>query len=411
MDGSQDHPFDSLTRALQHSDKRELQCVELVVASGLYIEERIKITRPTRIRGQANVEIATPFINERATSLDLEHVSLLANPNSEPPLNVSNACAHTVLRDVDFELATDHALVQSGGMVEMDDVEIQDSMALADSESPASGVGLLLQDGVDACLNDLEVRDNDNGGMVVQDANTRVLITDAVINFNQTTGDCQSAGLTARNEALLLGQGIALRGNAQNGIQVLTGARGHFRDVTVEETFNLSDACGEVFPTANAAAWGSHLQLTYFELRESGLTNLLAGFVDPGDPRTPTLTDGCAVSSPIGVSVGSDPLHNLDCLQNNVRYFDNGINSDSAVLPPPEGYGENICDDGIDNDLDGDIDCADSDCSEDPFCTGEDSGSDEPEFHACAEVQFDPTWCEINLSAPAPGTLPPGCSS
>ena len=46
---------------------------------------------------------------------------------------------------------------------------------------------------------------------------------------------------------------------------------------------------------------------------------------------------------------------------------DADCSADPACAPPPPPPAE-ICDDGIDNDLDGDTDCADADCSADPAC-------------------------------------------
>jgi hypothetical protein len=48
-------------------------------------------------------------------------------------------------------------------------------------------------------------------------------------------------------------------------------------------------------------------------------------------------------------------------------------NCEGDCGPPP--FTETNCGDSVDNDCDGDIDCDDSNCSEDPTCTCLDRGS------------------------------------
>ncbi len=42
--------------------------------------------------------------------------------------------------------------------------------------------------------------------------------------------------------------------------------------------------------------------------------------------------------------------------------------ADTDCTAAPACEAETVCDDGADNDADGDIDCADTDCADDPAC-------------------------------------------
>ena len=74
----------------------------------------------------------------------------------------------------------------------------------------------------------------------------------------------------------------------------------------------------------------------------------------------------------------------------------------AVALPVgPAMAGVEVCDDGIDNDLDGAPDCKDSDCTNDPACQKDTPAACSPGYYK----NHVETWC--NIACPTGVTIPP----
>jgi hypothetical protein len=398
QDGSTKNPFGSLTRALKFADNRKLQCVELQVGAGVYAEDVLSINQDTRILGADGVSIATPIKNIGAHSLTVEHVTFVAAAGSaRSAIEVDNECASTTLHDVLFDGVALHGLSQNGGTLEIDDVTVQTTSLL--ESDPHSGAGVFLSGGVDACLTNMILDDNANGGLIAEGQGTRILVTESSVDNNL---GCLAA-FRVKDNALLLGQTLTLTGNVANGLWISDSGAAHFRDIDILQTMRPDgDICG-FNVTFNALVQSNGLlELTSFSLRESALV----GFGVRSVAHPPSIKDGCVNDSPFGVFYDGENVDaDINCFSGamaNVLFINNDINFDGTQLPiPPSPGGEQVCDNGIDDDIspDGLIDCADPDCDFDLACSGV----------VCAQVDFAHPWCDVALQAPTPGQLPATC--
>lgn len=140
------------------------------------------------------------------------------------------------------------------------------------------------------------------------------------------------------------------------------------RDVTVEVCGEGRVASVYAFSEATVDVAGSVAEP--FALLDSDVV----GVIISGDPFPDIhLSDGTIGNNPVGVAFvdgageTSESFDEFDIatrLEDNVSYIDNVINIDAQFLPIPKPSFEFYCDNGIDDDGDGCIDCEDSDC----FC-------------------------------------------
>jgi hypothetical protein len=80
------------------------------------------------------------------------------------------------------------------------------------------------------------------------------------------------------------------------------------------------------------------------------------------DDASLTLRNGRVEGCQVGANV-QIPGYDLQLLQELVEYLDNLVDIDAQDLPPPPPLSEWECDDGIDNDGDQLVDCADDSCA------------------------------------------------
>ena len=391
MDGTIANPFASLKNALTHADTLGFECVELRIAPGVYAEDVISISRNVRFYGiDTGVTIATPIRNLSPSSLEIKNVTMAppAVPASAA-IEAENQCANTTLQDVVIRDIEGQGVVQRGGSLSIENVTIRSTQR---SGAPESGVGAYLSGGVDACVTNLNANNNESLGLYAADAATRVLIYDSRIDGNGGTENLDEVGgIGVTSGALVLGQKLTMDGNIANGILVTNGGIAHFRDAAIART---REAAPGTIAANTRVDTSSTLNLTSFSLCES---DLAGSFIRGAGQNPAYFVAGLIADNPIGISLEGENLIDASACFS-VQFRNNDINLDADELPEPQPFGEQACDNGFDDDLDGETDCDDSDCAEAVACGG--GGT------LCPEVNFSPSWCAVSLTAPtAPDCL------
>lgn len=129
-----------------------------------------------------------------------------------------------------------------------------------------------------------------------------------------------------------------------------------------------------------------------------GNDNDLNGLADCSDPAC-----GAVCTEICDNSLDDDGDGDIDCADSDCActesICDDGIDNDldgpidcadSDCVANPVCLPETVCDDGADNDSDGDTDCADSDCAADPVCV--------PPQHQCVDFTGDPDQANLCCS-------------
>jgi hypothetical protein len=423
MDGSVDHPFASIEKALKLAEKRSLACVELFLDAGIYTEDTVNVTRNIRLTGiTQGVVLATQIRNHRAHSLYVQDVSFVGNGGpAKAAVEVANECATTTLVNVLFDNIVGNSLHQTGGTLRSENVTVNLTHR---NEHIDSGIGLWLGGGVKACMTDFTATDNAAAGLVARDSDTRILLSGALAERN-------GVGLKAVDGALMLGQDLTLNDNLTNGIRLDGGAEAHLRELRINRTTstNANDCVIDPFNTviepcaANVriGPFGGVLNITTFALCQSEHV----GFSAYSEPAL----DGPDVDVVLRNGENSNNLirrsesgRNANVCRVNTVAFNNQIDSVPEKLDVPKPIVEFRCSDGIDNDFDGAIDLCDTDCSDppqgecevaevcddlidnnsnglidcgDPFCS---SWCSRPVN--CMDIGFAPTWCDTDLENP-----------
>jgi len=388
MDGTEANPFGTIEKALKFAEKSGLTCVDLQLKAGFYSEDVIRQTLNLKIAGlEPGVILATEVSNNGPYSLSLSDLKFVNAPGGdEPAISVANECADTTLQNVVVENIEGVGLRQQGGMVLMDGVTMRQTSL---TESSSSGSAISLENGVSACIGDATLSDNDRSGLSVSGQGTQVLIYDAAIERNGVTeAESLTGGISISLGAVVLGQDLAINENMLTGIVVEQSSRASFRDTSVARTQGPDGITVVGVYVDNS----SELEMSYAALCESQLVGALLD--STGTAAVALLTNTLVANNPIGLSIeGSGDgaqAQLLTCIPAS-RFVNNEINVDALFLPPPRPFAELNCSNGIDDDLDGDIDCADNDCADSFSCVGS---------TLCPQVSFAPTWCDTNLSMP-----------
>lgn len=242
--GSQEAPFNTINEALQRAAVLRLCGVEVLVATGHYIEDPV-ISRDTRIRGldsRDRVVIVGSIINQGGYWLNVENLTISSSP-APGAIVVTAPCASTTITGVTIDRAERYGIYQRGGTLKVTASEILRTRALADAVS--AGTGVYLTGGVQAVLGLVTVDGNDSGGLFAEGAQTRVYaaavaITDTSINpyfIHQISSlDFAGAAVTAQQGALVLMEFCTISGNQWTGLGIHGGAQAHFRYGTITRT-------------------------------------------------------------------------------------------------------------------------------------------------------------------------------
>ena len=195
-----------------------------------------------------------------------------------------------------------------------------------------------------------------------QGIDTNLTLRDVTIE-DTTHRDSMRVDLRDWGRAIELSNGVNLEGHrihlahAQDiGLLVGEGSTATVVDLSITDV-EPPGCCADNSTAAVAVLAGGEVTLSDFELASSALAGL---FVDDGGDFS--LENGLIRDNAIGVSLQQEGT-NLSLLDD-VTFTDNQLNVDSATLPPPRVFRELFCSDGIDNDNDDRVDCADLDCAE-----------------------------------------------
>lgn len=394
--GTEDAPFGSVGAALAYAEKKGIPAVELQIASGVYPPEAVALTRHTRMVGPGrdegpSAQLALSVSSSGPFELGIQGVVFTAS-GLGPALTVSDSGASTALCNIGFDGVVGHALAQSAGSLTADDLVADATVRDPEADDTPltgdhlTGTALILDGGVDASLSDVHLDGSEGSGLhVTGDGTVAQLdwLASSASTITHGTG-CLGA-LVVGGGAELYSRNTTLEGNRVRGITVEgENSESEFQYPTVEDTRFLGGS-----DEAMSAACGFNAVLSVY-VRDGATLTMAAAEDDPfliGDsdsvglavagPAVPVLhlADGVLRNHPLGAYIQADecdyasPWYAVYLEVRKMYFVDNDVNLDSPCvsLPPPPG--EFICQDGVDNDGDGDIDCADSDCAGAPYCS------------------------------------------
>lgn len=402
-EGTLANPFGSIEEALKAAEKDELRCVDLRLSAGLYAGERINQRRNLKIIGaEPGVTLATQIVNTGPFLLHIENIKFVDAPHGAPAaINIDNECASTSLHNVEVEGIRGQGIAQSGGAILIEDLTIS---GIERDESSQSGSGMSLQDGVLACVSDLNVQDNDLAGIRFTGQGTKGLVQKAMVERNGgDASDGQRGGIYVVDGAIVLGQDVLVSDNVLHGLFVGDASQANFRDVSIVRTERTQDSANTIVGVQVEGK--GLLNLTAYSLCESRLAGALVDDDPNSSPDENFLfSQGLVAHNRIGLSFQDPDAQLEECLQA-VTYVDNTVDLDSEFMPPPGGLNEQNCNDGEDNDLDLLTDCEDPDCGNCAAC----GGTEECGIETCsAKLPFNATWCDTTISEPS---TTPSCPS
>lgn len=374
--GTVERPFESISSALQYAEKMDFPRVELQIGPGVYSDDVAMLSRPTRIVGPGqnnspSAELSLSIINEGAYEIGIQGV-VFQDASSGPAVKVSDPDANTAICDVRFESVAGHAVHQTGGAIYIEDGVFNSTAreSQAGSEDHMTGTAIVLAGGVTGLINNIHVDGSSGSGLHVSGVGTSVEIDwgGSGQSVLENGSGCLGA-LIVNGGAELKANQLMLENNAVIGVHVEgDDTIVNLPFLTVTSTQSLDDGtttCGSSGGFGVAASSGSILNITGtssdpFIISDSGLVGLLLD-----EPLEITLSYGTVKNNPIGLfSTTCVDLDDFD----HVLWVDNGVNSDTPCIGVPSPTPELACNDGVDNDEDGLIDCADPDCESAIVC-------------------------------------------
>jgi hypothetical protein len=382
-------PFGSVSSALQFAEKNDFPGVELQIGPGIYGDDAAALSRPTRIVGSGqsqnpSAELSLSIINNGAYELGVQGVVFRA-AGSGSAITVTDPAADTALCDVRFESVVGHALLQTGGTVNIEGgVFISTARnPEASSDDHLTGTAMVLTGGVTGSISDIHVDGSSGSGLHVSGTGTRVDIDwdgSSQSVFENGTG-CLGA-VVVKDGAELNASHLTLGGNRVVSIDVEgTGTTVNLPFLTATSTQFLEDGsdgtletCGSNAVIGVVARSGATLNIAGTSSNPFIISDFFAGLVTIGiAPSEISLSEGRVTRNEFGIVVSPTDLTLCELFFERLSYdtvifVENGVNIDApcVVLPPPAP--ELHCSDGVDNDEDGLIDCADPDCEAVPYC-------------------------------------------
>ncbi len=308
MDGTPEHPFDSIQAALRFAEAHDLPCVRLELDLGTYREGAIFITRNVLIVPTAPG--LTPTIegsvqNYGGHLLTIEAVNFRSSPAPGAIVADSNPCASTHVNTVNIFEPEAHGIFQRGGDLTVEDTFIRGTRVVP--SDPTTGRAVFLTGGVQVFLSDSPLVGNEGGALTAEGAGTQVYMRgeDEVVFVDLVgfvvrhlrVGDFtlrdnhlhpallsqigsgfvpdNSAAIEIRDEALFLGDFLRIVDNDFIGVAALRGGQAHLRYSAVNSTHsvslpNPSDPSGfSSFGGLNAFVKHASIVLSTFELLDA----------------------------------------------------------------------------------------------------------------------------------------------
>jgi hypothetical protein len=240
---------------------------------------------------------------------------LVVADNTELSVFASGAGAHVVLEDA----------VVRGTRPSIRDMDVGDGLAFVDGSR------------LDATR--LLVADHREGGLIVGNEGTEVVLTDTVIrNILPRASDGGGGyGLMVADQARISGTRVAISDVSAMGIVALAYGNGRFEDIAISRIDSPCSGDDCLYrPGGYGVATTAVLRLTRFLIDDAALCGVL---VAAGDgPTELDLIDGVIRGSPIGACV-QVPGYALERLTDAVSYEDNATNLDATSLPVPPALG------------------------------------------------------------------------
>ncbi len=380
--GTLNSPFRTISDALQYASKRLLPAVELQVAPGVYSEGALSISRNVRIVGDGEaVALSASIVNAGPNSFAAQGLRFLEE-TSGPAITVFNQSAKTHLCDLEFENQSGYAVRQSGGELNASFINIRgtesDSAMAIDI---ANGSGIILDGGVLAQLSALTIgpeipasteeppnpdtlaMGNAGSGLFIEGDGTTVYIDTGDFLFIPTSQFSVNRGaagaISVQSGARLTAIASRLFYNFCTGIGAAgPGTEVISRSTHVDKTID-SDSC--VAPIASVSASDNakvFIAPSYFGGFELTRSDLVGVAIQTG--AEVSLYFGTISDNPVAVWL--DGSNGAAFSEQDVEYINNDVIFDGPILPRPRPVAEWKCDDGIDEDFDGDVDQCDTDC-------------------------------------------------
>lgn len=336
-DGSPRRPYSSINEALARADELDLPAVEVRVARDLY-QESVEINRHTRVRGLAEGAdggrpvIVGTFTNEGPFALHLQDLEISPAGCKEPgAVRVRHRCAATYLEDVLIQGAQDFAVRQQGGKLVASGAGIRTTRP----DGEMSMAAVVLEGGVDAALQRVELSENGGGALLVQGRGTRAYVAQTAIRDNRAHPSLRepvpdtAAGYVAvhvRDGAVFEADWIRLERNEVAGLYVSDGARSRLGQCLVSRTASVERLGGHGVVVSDGV-----LSMRTFSISDGDV----AGVVITGESPSVDLMDGEVARNVIGMVVHS-PDYDYEPLIRTVEFRDNDINVQSETLAIPE---------------------------------------------------------------------------
>ena len=362
----------TILSALAFASEQGWTAVELVLAPVAYREGLITIDRHTRITsrdGAAN--IVGGLINNGPYLLDLRDIIITGSAGNS--ILADNACATTILSNVEVQYSEGTGVRQRGGSFTADGLNVVLSNASGGLSSADRdiGRGVHLSHGTNACITSAILDANGAGALLAEGSLTRIFVSrmsarnnavsPVVIEEILASGDTTSgfASVEIRDAALLLGELISVSSDEIVGLAIDGSARAHVRYSLVERVSSVRVGPFKSVGGINYTVLDGQLELTGIGSQRSSaglvVNNINGGFLK---------TNSVYVSqNDVGVSVQTASEEGAKCALhclNSPRYVLNKTRAQfGPFLPLP-----------------------------DPFPTGE-----PPPGCICPSIEFSPLWC------------------
>ena len=254
-DGSEEAPFGTIARALEHAGALEAMKVRVILHFGIY-DESVTITRATDIIGQEPIPKIRGTIDGAGRNLRLENIEVREAP--------------------------DYGILQAGGALEMTNCRTVGPRR--SNDDPASGRGLKLSGGATATLSSCVFRSNEGQALLLTGSGTKATCSDLQASYNQVhplaaqntaeSGEADgTACIEAVNGAKLQMEEFDLVDNEYIGVLIRDDAKAHMRNGRFEGTIALGNYGGFNLLVKS----GSHIELRHIVTSNSTCGVFLIG--------------------------------------------------------------------------------------------------------------------------------------
>jgi len=206
-DGSQDHPFCSVSDALNAADDPSVSRATIRVNNS-WCAEDLSIRKSTDIIGQGSLTtIEGTVTNNSGAALRLANLAIYGD-GTDPAVSVDGANARTILDSVTIESATGYGVRQNGGSLNASGLLVVSTTP--HSSDDGNGAAIYLEGGARARLEEIQLYDNDVTGLLVSGNTTWASLGDVVVDGKVRAlgapgfvASTSSSGLETRDGGLL----------------------------------------------------------------------------------------------------------------------------------------------------------------------------------------------------------------